>query len=161
MFRRARTSLTNSAPTLLDAVVALTNQTHIRASFRPPLLLLHTDEDSLDPLSEIKHADTAARIRQTPFVPHAVWNDRDWNFLLPVLKKTYGINFTPKLDSRNSFHFYRHSLAEWNLDGWEALEAIALAGKTRFTVERKQVNFEGDTRIKTSPILDGFPEIRK
>ena len=49
MFRRATAELTNPAPSLLDAVIALTNQTFIRATFRPPLLLLHTDEDPLEP----------------------------------------------------------------------------------------------------------------
>src|SRR5215207_341865 len=34
MFRRARAQLTNSSPSLLDAITALTNQTLIRASFR-------------------------------------------------------------------------------------------------------------------------------
>src|SRR6266404_2918704 len=49
LFRRAKADLTNASPTLLDAVIALTNQTFIRATFRPPLLLLHTDEDPLEP----------------------------------------------------------------------------------------------------------------
>src|SRR5438552_1232256 len=40
MFKRANVSLTNSAPTLLDAVSALANQTLVRATFRPPFLLL-------------------------------------------------------------------------------------------------------------------------
>jgi len=39
-------TLTNSNPSLLDAVTALTNQTYIHATFQPPLL--HTTEDSLD-----------------------------------------------------------------------------------------------------------------
>src|SRR5882724_8907418 len=47
-FSRARATLTNSNPTLLDAIIALTNQTYIQADFRPPLLLLHTTEDALD-----------------------------------------------------------------------------------------------------------------
>ena len=34
-FRRARARLTNNAPTLLDAVTALTNQTYIRATLEP------------------------------------------------------------------------------------------------------------------------------
>src|SRR5438045_1401186 len=50
MFGRAKAALTNASPMLLDAVIALTNQTNIRVTFRPPFLLLHTDEDPLDPL---------------------------------------------------------------------------------------------------------------
>src|SRR5262245_43548473 len=58
MFRRVRAVLTNAQPTLLDCVTALTNQTYIRATFRPPLLLLHTGEDSLEPWYEVKHQPT-------------------------------------------------------------------------------------------------------
>ena len=49
MFRRARARLNGGSPTLLDAVAALTNQTYIRASYQKPLLLLHTDEDPMQP----------------------------------------------------------------------------------------------------------------
>jgi hypothetical protein len=58
-FRRARATLTNANPSLLDAVTALTNQTHIEATFRPPLLLLHTTEDSMDVIAVIKNESTA------------------------------------------------------------------------------------------------------
>ena len=51
-FRRAHATLTNANPSLLDAVTALTNQTHIQATFQPPLLLLHTTEDSLDVIAD-------------------------------------------------------------------------------------------------------------
>ena len=37
-FRRATAVLTNDSPTLLHAVQALTNQTLIRATFRPPIV---------------------------------------------------------------------------------------------------------------------------
>src|ERR1019366_2324231 len=63
-FRRARANLTNSAPSLLDAVSALTNQTLIRATFRPPLLLLHTGEDLLEPAIRIDDLPTADRLKQ-------------------------------------------------------------------------------------------------
>lgn len=158
MFKRARATLTNSSPTLLDAVIALTNQTLIRVTFRAPLLLLHTDEDPLNPIANIRDAETAVKIEWTPFVPHAVYNDRDWDYLLPILKKTLKVRFTPILHSRNSWHFYRHSFAAWNLNGREALDAIALAGKTLYTVERKKVNFQGDERVRAVPRIDHYPE---
>ncbi len=145
-YRRARAVLTNDEPSLLDAVNALTNQTRIRATFQPPMLLLHADSDPAEPLAVIKDPATAARIMQRRFVPHAVYDDRDWDYLLPILKKTCGVNFSPKLYSKWSFHFYRHSFAAWNLNAWEALEAVSLAGKTTFTVEKKQVIFKGDER---------------
>ena len=158
MFHRARATLTNNSPTLLDAVIALTNQTLIRATFRPPLLLLHTDEDPLDPLSEVKDPETEAKLEWTPFVGHGVYNDRDWDFLLPILKKTLKMRFTPILHSRFSWHFYRHSFAAWNLTGREALDAIALAGKSRFTIGRNKVAFEGDERVLAVPKLDRYPQ---
>jgi hypothetical protein len=158
MFRRAKAALTNDSPTLLDAVNALTNQTLIRATFRPPLLLLHTDEDPLDPIAEIKDAETAVKIEWTPFVGHVVYYDRDWDFLLPILTKTLKMKFTPILHSRNSWHFYRHSFAAWNLNGREALDAVALAGKTSFIIERKKVSFHGDERVRAVPKIDHYPE---
>ncbi len=154
MFRRAKAALTNASPSLLDAVNALTNQTLIRATFRPPLLLLHSDEDPLDPAFEIGSPTTETRIRQTPFVPHALYNDRDWDFLLPILRGTLHLRFSPRLHSARSWHFYRHSLAGWNLNGWEALEAISLAGKSRFTVAWRQVLFVGDERTRSLPTLN-------
>ena len=54
-FRRAHATLTNANPSLLDAVAALTNQTHIQAAFQPPLLLLHTTEDALNVIAIVKN----------------------------------------------------------------------------------------------------------
>lgn len=157
MFRRAKATLTNDSPTLLDAVIALTNQTYIKATFSPPFLLLHTDEDPLDPLIVIEDLKTASRLEVKAFVPHVIYNDRDWDFLLPILKQRLRIGFLPEKYSRASFHFYRHSFSAWNLNGWEALQAIALAGKTRFTVRHGSVLFEGDTRTLAFPKVDGIP----
>jgi hypothetical protein len=156
MFRRAKAVLTNSSPTLLDAVIALTNQTYIRVTFHPPLLLLHTAEDPLEPLMLINSMSTANRIQRRMFPPHVLFNDKDWDFLLPILKRNLHVSFTPHLHSMDSWHFYRHSFAAWNLNGWEALEAVALAGKTRFTVEYRHVAFEGDTRVMAQPNLDHY-----
>ncbi len=156
-FRRARADLTNSPASLLDAVSALTNQTLIRATFRPPLLLLHTGEDLLEPAIKIEHQPTADKLRQSRFVTHALYNDRDWDYLRPVLKSSLRIDLLPWPHSHHSWHFYRHSFAAWNLTGWEALEATALAGQTTFTVRRKQVVFELDTRPRIAPKVDAFP----
>ena len=59
--------------------------------------------------------------------------------------------------SQDSWHFYRHSFAAWNLTGWEALESTALAGETAVTVRRKQVVFALDTRPRANPKLQEFP----
>jgi hypothetical protein len=157
MFRRAKAQLTNDHPSLLDAVVALTNQTLIRVTFRPPLLLLHTDEDPLEPLIRIEHAPTAEKIRSRQFVVHSIYNDRDWNFVQPILKKRLRVDVQPWRYSYDSWHFYRHSFAGWGLSGWEALEAVALAGKTRLTIQRRGIVFEGDERVRATPKLEAFP----
>lgn len=151
MFRRAQATLTNAAPTLFDAVAALTNQTKIRATFYPPLLLLHSDEDPLEPSFKIMDERTAERLRARKFMEHALFNDRDWNFVMPILEKRLKCDFRPWPRRSDSWHFYRHSLAAWNLTGWEALEAVSLAGKEMFSVEKGRVVFAGDERVRKLP----------
>ena len=145
-FRRATAALTNQSPTLLDAVLALTNQTLIRVTFRSPMLLLHTVEDPTEPLFQIEDWNAEERLHKAHFVPHALYDDRDWNFLLPILSKRMKTRILPYRNTRDSWHFFRHSFAAWNLTGWEALEAVSLAGKTTFTVQKRRVIFEGETR---------------
>jgi hypothetical protein len=158
MFHRVNAVLTNNSPSLLDAVTALTNQTLIRATFRPPFLLLHSDEDALDPITRINDEPTAAKLRKARFAPHFISNDRDWDSLLFPLERTYGVWFSPRAHTQDSWHFYRHSFAAWNLSGWEALQTICLAGKSRFTVEHRKVVFEADERVLALPKLDSFPK---
>ena len=158
MFRRATAELTKSNPSLLDAVSALTNQTLIRATFYPPLLLLHTDEDPLEPLIHIDSQPAVEKLERRRFGPHVSYNDRDWDFVQPILKKTLRMDIRPWRRSYDSWHFYRHSFAAWGLSGWEALEAVALAGKSSFTVHRRRIVFEGDERVRATPKLEHFPQ---
>jgi hypothetical protein len=156
-FHRARARLSATTPTLLDGVRALTNQTLIRLSYRPPLLLLHTEEDPIDPILTVEDAATAERVKQTRFVRHAIYNDRDWGVLEPILKQRLKVAMRPWRYSKDAWHFYRHSFAAWNLTGWEALEATALAGKTTVSIQHKSVVFSPDRRVRTVPKLDAFP----
>jgi hypothetical protein len=165
MFKRARARLTNASPTLLDAVSALTNQTFIRATFRPPFLLLHSDEDPLELSIMVESESAAEKLKRTRFVAHGVYNDRDWDIIQPILRDSVKADVKPWRYSKASWHFYRHSFAAWNLSGWEALEAVALAGKTRFKVCRKslldfrgiEVEFKPDARVRSVPTLEAFP----
>ncbi|MCX6922150.1 MAG: hypothetical protein NT154_02855 [Verrucomicrobia bacterium] len=157
LFRRAKADLPQSPVSLLAAVIALTNQTHIQVTFRPPLLLLHTSQDLLEPVIQIQHQPTADKLKQARFVPHGLYNDRDWDAVQPALKSSLRVDLLPWPRSRDSWHFYRHSFAEWNLSGWEVLQATALAGQTTFTVRRKQVVFERDTRPRVAPRVESFP----
>ena len=140
--RRAKADLTNPSPTLLDAVRALTNQTAICATFRPPLLLLHTDRDRLEPELIVQHQPTADKLKQTRLRQHLVCIDRDWDYLAPLLWKALKVDVRPGWRSPDSAHFYRPSFAGWDLDGLEAVEAVCLAAKTRATILRKQVSFQ-------------------
>jgi hypothetical protein len=156
-FRRARARLTNEAPTLLDAVAALTNQTYVRATFNPPFLLLHTAEDPLEPIAVVEDQRTADRVKSRKFEKHAVFEDKDWDFVEPILAFDVNTHLTPRVHSHNSYHFFRHSLAEYDLNGWDALRAMALADKTKFTVKKRWIAFEGDTRhISKPPNLNDF-----
>ena len=165
MFHRVNAVITNSSPTLLDAVVALTNQTFIHATFRPPFLLLHSDEDSLELLVTVENQKGLADLKKGGKLPRLLTDDRDWDFIQPILRKTVKADIQPWRYSTASWHFYRHSLAGWNLTGWEALQAVAFAGKTKMTVRkngiftfpRTVVLFEPDSRSGVAPKLDGFP----
>jgi hypothetical protein len=158
MFRRARAALRADKPTLLDAIEALTNQTYIRVSFRSPLLLLHTDEDPLEPVVLVEHENTADKLRQANFPKHVFYDDRDWDHLQPILKKSFRVDVRPWRYSYDSWHFYRHSFAGWNMTGWEALQAVTLAGKTRVKIQRRRLVFEGDERVRATPKLEAFPK---
>jgi hypothetical protein len=151
-FKRARARLTNASPTLLDAVAALTNQTYIRADLSPPFLLLHGVEDPLEPLVVIQDQKTADRIRRKKFDDRAIFDDRDWDYVEPLLAFAADTRMKPPVHSFHSNHFFRNSLAEFHLTAWEAMEAVALASKTKFTVQRKHILFEGDDRPMPKPI---------
>lgn len=155
MFRRAQAHLKQPSPSLLDAVEALRQQTLIRATFQPPMLLLHTDEDSLDP--DITVVDFAASERlKHRMLPQLFFNDQDWAAVQPSLKWPLKTDVRPWRDSKASWHFYRHSFAGWNLTGWEALQATALAGKSKFTIRGHRIVFEPDPRVRAIPHVDAI-----
>ena len=159
-FRRAKATLTHSAPTLLDAVNALISQTRIRATFSPPLMLLHTQEDPVQPLIKVENETLAQEIRAIRFVEHAVYQDQDWMVMQPILRKALKADVLPSGHSPDSWHFYRHSFAGWNLNGWEAVQAVVLAGKTTCKIQkqgglslrRRVLFFELDRRVIAGPV---------
>ena len=145
-FKRAHAELTNASPSLLDAVMALTNQTYIQVTFRPPLLLLHTTEDSLDGNAFVKNDSTAAKLRERRVPGLVLFNDYDWNDVQFVLHKKLKIWLSPEKGSPDTWHFYRHSFAAYDLTEWEMLETLALAGKTTFTLHWLTADFQPDRR---------------
>jgi len=150
-FRRANAKLTNASPSLLDAVVALTNQTYIQATFQPPLLLLHTTEDALNVIAVVKNESTAAKLRQKPVPDRIVFNDSGWDDLRAVLNRKLSVGLRPFADTPDSWHFYRHNFAACGVTEWEMLEVIALANKTKFTVHWLTVDFQLDQRSGVTP----------
>jgi len=156
-FRRARATLTNSNPTLFDAVAALTNQTYIQATFQPPLLLLHTTEDALDGFATVKKESTAAKLRQRIVPDRMVFNDADWGRLRSALNKKLGVGLRPDPGALETWHFYRHSFAACGVTQFEMLESIALAGKTTFQLNWLTAEFQPDARSGVVPKLENFP----
>jgi hypothetical protein len=156
-FHRAGATLTNTAPTLLDALIALTNQSLIHVTFRSPYILVHSNEDPLDPLYTVNDEMKVDKLLKRKFTKHVVYNDRDWNSLLPVLKFQLDTKVLPEANSWESNHFYRHSFAAWNLNGFEILEVMSLAGKTTFVIDKKKITFDGDKRFRARPPVPKFP----
>ena len=129
--------LTNESPTFLDAVVALTNQTGIRAQLASGRLLLFTPADPLDrPRLIVNHDSTAERLKKKLFAAGPVFNDRNWGVLHPILTRRLSVTVKPGVNAPVSWHFYRASFAGFDLNGWEALELIALATQTEFAIDR-------------------------
>lgn len=157
-FRRVVVTLTNSNPNLLDAVVALTNQSPLRVTFRAPFLVIYSDEDVLQLDATILHPKTVDKLKAGRPLPRVLVIDRDWRQLVEVIRKQIGVTLKPYRGSIDSWHFYRHTFAGWNLSPWETLEAAALAGKTKFTVGRGLAVFEVDPRIGVLPKLDHYPK---
>jgi hypothetical protein len=127
-------------------------------------LLLHSDEDPLEPLITIEDQSVAHKLGERRFVTHAVFDDRDWSVMQPILSKQLKADIRPWQSDPGSWHFYRHSFAAWNLSGWEALQAVAMAGKEKVTVRmrkgtllsRAEVVFEGDVRVLSKPKVDAL-----
>jgi len=156
-FRRAHATLTNANPTLLDAVTALTNQTFIQATFQPPLLLLHTTEDSMDVIATVKNKSTATKLHQRLMPGRVQLEDADWGVVRSTLKGKLNIGLRPFENAMDSWHFYRHDFAACGVTDWEMLETLALAGKTTFTVNWLTTTFQPDRREGVAPKLEIFP----
>jgi hypothetical protein len=150
---------------LLDAVNAFAAQSLIKATFTNSMLLLHTEEDPLDPIIEAESDSALSRVSARQFLKHAVFNDADWNAVQPMLRKNLKADIRPWPKTYESWHFYRHSFAAWNLNGIEALRAVALAGKSRATIStpafhfgRPRIDFACDTRVLAVPTVKEFPK---
>lgn len=150
-FHRARAKLTNANPSLLDAVMALTNQTYIQATFQPPLLLLRTTEDPANLVTVVKNRSTAGKLRWRSVPDRVVFIDAGWDDVRAVLGKKLSVGLRPFSNTPDSWHFYRHNFAACGVTEWEMLEAIALTDKTSITVHWRTVDFQIDRRSGAVP----------
>lgn len=155
--RRAHATLTNANPSLMDAVIALTNQTYIRAEFRPPLLLLYTMEDDLGTIATIKSKSAAARLRARTVPGRMVLWDSNWDYSRKAVAKKVRVTVLPFADDPSSWHFWPSNFAACGVTQWELLEALALSGKSTFTVHWLIAKYALDMRSGPVQNLKNFP----
>ena len=151
LINRDQPKLNLTARNLGEAVMALTNATALRATFRRPFLLLHLDRDLIEPELEVQNDDTAARFKREHHWNHAVYCDRHWETIQPELKGKLKIALRPSARSEDAWHFSRHNLAGWNLSDWEFLSALSLAGGTSVRIERSRIVFQANTNAQPLP----------
>ena len=155
--RRARATLTNANPSLADAITALTNQTYIRAEFRPPFLLLYTTEDELEPIAIVKSKSTTARLQERIVPGRMVLCDSNWDYSRKAVAKKVSVSVQPFSNAPGSWHFWPNNFAVCGVTQWELLEALALSGKTTFTVHWLTADYALDTRSGPVENLKSFP----
>ena len=103
--------------------------------------------------SSSKTSTRWTRIKRKHFERHIVFNDPDWDHVSPIIGLDLNTRITPRLGSRESYHFFRHSLAEYRLDEKFGTHcaAIALADKTKVIIKKNLLKFEGDSRTMALP----------
>ena len=131
------------ATNLLDAIVALTNATPLRVTWREPFVLLHAREsDVLQPSIRPEDSASAEKLRLQRLPGSILHLDAHWETVQPSLERALGKLVRPTGASTEAWHFNRHNLAGANLTGWELLEAVSLTGGTTLTVQKTGINFQ-------------------
>jgi len=142
LIHRDQPRLNLRASNVLEAVLALTNATELRATFQAPFLLLHLAEDRVQPRFAIQDQAAFRRLKSEHHLPHVLYCDAHWERLQPELRVSLGRVLRPEAQSTAAWHFERHHLAGWGLSDWEVLLAVSLASATTFRVEKKAVVFQ-------------------
>ena len=153
LINRGQPKLNLAAGNLLEAVTALTNATAVRATFRPPFLLLHLERERLEPVTKVRNKAAATRLQAECHFAHALFLDRHWENVQPWLQQQLGMKCLPPARAEAAWHFNRHNLAGWGLTDWELLTALSLAGRTSFTVSRGRITFQENL---AAPHIDQF-----
>jgi hypothetical protein len=155
--RRAHATLTKANPSITDAIVALTNQTYIQAEFRPPFLLLYTTQDMLEPINVVKSKSVLARLQARVVPDHMVFCDSNWDDTRRVVARKLSVRMLPFSNSPDSSHFWPNNFAAYDLTQWELLEAVALSGKTTFTLHWLTADYQLDNRAGPTPDPSTLP----
>src|SRR5262245_47793171 len=130
LINRDEPALGLRATNLWQAIVALTNVTDVRATFKPPFLLLHRAEDFLEPKFTVNDPITAQRLKTTAGLSHVFFCDAHWKKVKPILNKTVRPSVYPWSTSQDAWHFARHNLSGWEMSDWELVIGVSLSGKT-------------------------------
>ena len=141
LLSRNRPKLNLRAENLMSAITALTKATSVRATFRPPFLLLHLERESLEPVLRIVNRPHAERLKQEHHFSDVNWVDAHWERVQPWLENALSTEVLPAARSGQAWHFARHNLAGWDLSDWEVLSALSLTGHTTIAVKRSSLVF--------------------
>lgn len=155
-FKRAKIKVAGSSPTLMDALVALTNQNPVLLKYEAPFVVVYTAEDPNPMLLEVKDEKTAAKLKNTGFAKEVKYSDKDWDTAYKSIRYNFNTRLEPAPKSHESNHFFRYHITAYELTNWEMMHALCLAGKTKVSVERNKVVFLSDPRIKGRPTLEGI-----
>jgi hypothetical protein len=130
----------SGAPTLLEALNALTNKAQMTYTFVAPFLLIHLPRDTTsDPLTFA--ADAPPKLQTRKRGGQIYYLDRPYDRILPALKKITGLKSIPDQRDAGSWHFYRLSFVGYDLSASEILRAMGYGTKTAVVVEKKRIVF--------------------
>jgi len=141
LINRGKPRLAIPAVTLSEALIALTNATQIKVSYRTGFLLVHTASDKLDPQIIVKNRVTAERLMISRSTQQFECVDLHWDPLQPKLQTTFHMAIRPKAGSQTAWHFARHNLAAFGLTDAELIAVLSMAGKTKVAIERNALSF--------------------
>lgn len=126
---------------LLDALEALTNKTHVTYSVIAPFLLIHMGRDTTsDPLI---HTPAKLINVEKHIKPKRLYSlDHPYDRLQPWLEKVTGLTVFPDSKSPTSWHWYRISFVGYEFNAPDLLRALAYATKTSVAVEENRIAFK-------------------
>lgn len=146
LINRNKPKLAIPAATISEALIALTNATQIKVSYRAGFLLVHTARDRLDPQVIVKNRATAEQLAIMHSTQEFECVDLHWDALQSKLQTAFHMAIRPKAGSQSAWHFARHNLAAFGLTDGELIAALSTAGKTKVVIERNALSFtEGIT----------------